>query len=163
MIEMESNSDRPGRGSAAGLSRRGTVSRIMARAFVFFATCSAVALLFTGCATSSSIETGMAHPSIEIAGKNVKIDGRLVSPWDVPGILEDHGVSHDTVIHIRVLELDHLREAQAFRILLAREGYSRTALVTKEHAEAWSKSSVNSLRPAQRPQPRIRYRSPDED
>lgn len=120
--------------------------------------------LFAGCATKSVFQTDKAHPSLEMDGKFVKYEGRVVSPYDVAGILEDHGVSHDTVIHIRVNQLDHLKEAQGFRILLARAGYSRTALVTKEHAEAWSKQSNDA--PAAQPRrarPRIRYRSADED
>ena len=89
-----------------------------------------------GCRTTSTIETGLAHPSLEIVGSGVKLHGRYVRPEDVPEILEEHGVKHDTVVHIRLYEFDRMHEAQAFRRLLAHHGYKRTALVTKEHAEA---------------------------
>lgn len=121
--------------------------------------------LAAGCVTTSSIETGRAHPSLEIENGYVKIDGKTVKPMEVPEILEEHGISHDTVIHIRLNELDKLNEAQLFRGILANAGYRRTALVTKEHAEAWSRASREPAEPArQKPpaRPRLRYRSATE-
>ena len=130
-----------------------------------FLLAAALALMTAGCRTTSSIETGMAHPSLEIVGSGVKFDGNYVSPWEVPDILERHGVKHDTVVHIRLHELDRLKEAQAFRHLLAQHGYRRTALVTKEHTEAWSRERQNADAPAASSQkrPKIRYRSASED
>ena len=108
----------------------------MTRLVQFALVLGVFAMACAGCRTTSTIETGMAHPSLEIVGSSVRLGGKLVSPWDVPDILEQHGVSHDTVVHIRINELDRLNEAQAFRRLLAMRGYRRTALVTKEHAES---------------------------
>lgn len=118
----------------------------------------ALAALACGCTTTSSVETGRAHPSLEIENGYVKLDGRVVKPFEVPEILEEHGIAHDTVIHIRLNELDRLREAQLFRAILANAGYRRTALVTKEHAEAWSKSKETgaAAQPAQPQRPRLR-------
>lgn len=123
-------------------------------------------LLFGGCASETVFQTDKAHPSLELDGNRVLYEGEAVSPYDVAEILEDHGISHDTIIHIRVRQLDHLKEAQAFRHVLARAGYNRTALVTKEHAESWSRESSggNGAHSANRPsRPPIRYRSADED
>ena len=134
--------------------------------------------LVAGCTTTSALETGMAKPSIEISNGQVMIWGKVVSPRELPEILEEHQVSHDTVIHIRINELDHLREAQMVCSLLTVHGYRRAVLVTKEHAEAWSKSSARlaeehsaSARQEYRPparqvqerKPKVRYRSADED
>lgn len=115
------------------------------------ALCAALlAVSFAGCRTRSTIETSLAHPSIEIYGSGVKFQGKYVMPQDVPDILERHGVSHDTTIHIRLETLDRLREAQAFRGLLAKHGYRRSALVTREHAES---SVVNREAPPPPPAP----------
>ncbi len=146
----------------AGRGERGP-----ARAAGLFTLATAAALvLAAGCSTTSVFETDKAHPSLEMDGKFVKCYGKVVSPYDVPDMLEDHGIDRKTVIHIRVNDLSHLREAQGFRILLARAGYSRTALVTKEHAEAWSRQSAGAApQPPSRRQerPRVRYRSANED
>ena len=123
--------------------------------------------LFAGCATESSVfQTDKAHPSLEMVGKQVKCNGEIVSPYDVPKILEEHGVSHDTRIHIRVnqVSLEDAQAAHLFRHVLAQAGYSRSSLVTKEHAEAWSKQTNSPAAPPKTPaKPRIRYRSADED
>ncbi len=93
-----------------------------------------------GCVTAQSFETGREHPSLEIVGSGVKFQGEYVMPDEVPKLLEECGVPHDAVVHIRISQFDRLREAQAFRGLLARAGYTRTALVTKEHGESWSQT-----------------------
>ena len=125
-----------------------------------------LAALCCGCSTTSVFETDKAHPSLEMDGNQVKCNGEVVSPYDVPKILEKHGVSHDTRIHIRInqLELEHAQAAHLFRHILARAGYSKTSLVTKQHADAWSQKSIDSQSPVNDPQakPRVRYRSANE-
>lgn len=131
-----------------------------------FAVITSAAMLaaLAGCVTAQSFETGREHPSLEIVGSGVKFQGEYVMPDEVPKLLEECGVPHDAVVHIRISQFDRLREAQAFRGrdkarigrdaaefdrlmeaqafrgLLARAGYTRTALVTKEHGESWSQT-----------------------
>ena len=140
-------------------------SSFFIRHSTFFILHSAFFILLAGCSTTSVFETDKAHPSLEMDGKYVKYEGNIVSPYEVPDILKQHGVSTKTIIHIRVNQLDHLREAQAFRHVLARAGYNRTALVTKEHAEAWSQQSTKSSSPSNptKSRPKIRYRSSTEE
>lgn len=114
----------------------------------------------TGCSSPSSVlQTDKSHPSLEIDGNQVRCNGVTVSPYDVPKILEEHGVSHNTLIHIRVKEQRYTREAHLFRHVLARGGYSHSTLVTKEHAEAWSQESNRAAARKLQQKPRIRYRS----
>ena len=132
----------------------------------FLCILSLALLLFGGCASDSVFQTDKSHPSLELDGNRVLYEGEVVSPYDVAEILEDHGISHETIIHIRVRQLDHLKEAQAFRHVLARAGYNRTALVTKEHADSWSNETKGGSRSpsASRPsRPPLRYRGADED
>ena len=98
-------------------------------------------------------------------GRQVKCNGEIVSPYDVPKILEQHHISHDTRIYIRVNQIEYTQEAHIFRHVLARAGYSHTTLVTKEHAEAWSQQAKESPSPvgSSKPKPRIRYRSANEE
>lgn len=127
--------------------------------------CAIHSTLLSGCSSPASvIQTDKSHPSLELDGNQVRCNGITVSPYDVPKILEEHGVRHDTLIHIRVNGQQYTREAHLFRHVLARGGYSRSALVTKEHAEAWTEASRNPASPVSSPpRPRIRYRSANED
>ena len=126
-----------------------------------------LAALCCGCSTTSVFETDKAHPSLEMDGNQVKCNGKVVSPYDVPKILEEHGISHDTRIHIRInrVELEHAQAAHLFRHILASAGYSKTSLVTKQHAEAWSQKAQEPPAPVNDAQakPQIRYRSADEE
>lgn len=140
--------------------------KVFALVILHAAFCIVHSTLLSGCSSPSSvIQTDKSHPSLELDGNQVRCNGITVSPYDVPKILEEHGVKHDTLIHIRVKGRQYTREAHLFRHVLARGGYSRSTLVTKEHAEAWSQESNRAASPTPKPQqkPRIRYRSAYED
>ena len=125
----------------------------------------ALAAAATGCVTAHTFETGRDNPSLEIVGGGVKYQGEYVMPQEVPELLEECGVAHDTVIHVRIHEFDRLKEAQLFRGMLARAGYTRVALVTKEHGESWSqtKARPDEPRTGSPSRPRVRMRKAYEE
>ena len=110
-------------------------------------TIAAAALLAAaacGCATSKMkyLNLDASNPSIEIAHQGIKLNGEYIDPFEIPKILERFEIPKKRVINIRVsdpMQFDG-RTAMSLKKLLARHGYSRTALVTKESAEAWSDS-----------------------
>lgn len=61
-----------------------------------------------------------------------------IDPKDLPDILEDYEVPHDSVIHILVDEdaQHNLKPARVVMGMLAHQGYRRSVLVTKKRAES---------------------------
>ena len=122
----------------------------------------AVALLFAGCKSSSSIELGISNPTFEIVGSGVKFEGEYIMPQEAPKILKRYQVPEDRVIYIRVAEFEEFntnegdktfyegkaaindsyrfREARAFMAVLWRAGYHKSVLVTKEQSSSWSRN-----------------------
>ncbi len=150
------------KGKEAKLALR--AGRVFAKAILLSAFSVLHTAFFAGCSSPPVVfQADKSHPTLEMDGQYVMWNGERVSPYDVPEMLDEIGIDRKTTIHIRVIRLD-ANAAQAFRHVLARGGYSRTALVTKEHAEAWSKASRQPDLQSNPPvRPRIRYRSADED
>lgn len=103
-----------------------------------------LAAVACGCATSKVkyLNLDAHNPSIEIAPQGIKLNGEYIDPYEIPKILERFEIPKKRVINIRIsdpMQFDG-RTAMSLKKLLAMHGYSRTALVTKENAEAWSDS-----------------------
>ena len=122
----------------------------------------APALALCGCATTSTLETSLREPTFAIVGSGVQFEGRYIMPKEALKILKAHKVPKDTVIYVRVEDMEgtlspvqrdgmkfnegkakiassaRLREAQAFMALLWRGGYHKSVLVTEEKSSAWS-------------------------
>ena len=121
---------------------------------------AAVVLASGGCATTSSLDSGLRNPTFEIVGSGVTFTGKFIQPQDAQDILKRHSVPFDRVIYVRVADFGRfgdekenggfkegkvavresvrLREARSFMAVLWRGGYHKSVLVTKEQAEAWS-------------------------
>ena len=114
------------------------------RSLFKMAAAALLAAATSGCATSKVkyLNLDASNPSIEIAPQGIKLNGEYIDPYEVPKILERFEIPKKRVINIRItdpMQFDG-RTAMAFKKLLARSGYTKTALVTKESAEAWSDS-----------------------
>ena len=133
----------------------------------------AVGIVFavSGCATHREIQLDSQNPTIRYSSRGIFFGEDRVDFREVPEILEDYDIPHDRVIHIR---LDHdvkdLREARALMANLAKNGYTRSVLVTERHAESVNmgkkKPQANSLSGSGAKQPRppakIRYKKAGE-
>ena len=90
-----------------------------------------------GCVSYDVMELDAQNPTLHYSDRGVFLGDRQVQPDDVPGILEDHDIPHDRVIHIRIDSgTRNLKEARRLMNCLAAKGYTRPVLVTKKHAEA---------------------------
>ena len=107
-----------------------------------------MAFLNCGCTTTHrTLELNARDPAVRVSAQGVRFCDELVQPQEVPEILEDYGVPHDRVIHIRLdPDVKDLRPATAVRVCLARSGYTRSILVTERHAE-----SINLGKPKKKP------------
>ena len=122
-----------------------------------------------GCATHRTLELDAKHPAVSVTTLGVKFGDELVQPEEVPGILEDHDVPHDRVIHIQ-LEPDvrDLMPARTLMGYLSRAGYTRPVLVTRQHAESANlgkqRRPVTATSSAAKPAPKrvIRYKGANE-
>lgn len=98
-----------------------------------------------GCATSSGtkyINLDASDPSIVITSRGVKLNDKYVDPKKIPAVLEEFEVPKDRVICMRIDDINDFDGgvARGMKQLLARHGWSRSAIVTKEHAESWSRN-----------------------
>ena len=107
-----------------------------------YASLSIVVILATlacaGCKTVREVEFDARKPSIEITSEGaVKFGGQVVDPQEVPDMLEAYDVPHDRPIHILLSpEYRDLSGPRLFMGLLAKNGYTRSVLVYKRHAES---------------------------
>ena len=90
-----------------------------------------------GCVSKRVLEMDRKHPAVSVTRMGVKFGNEFVKPEEVVDILEDYGIPHDRVIHIlREPDVVDLRPARYLMACLAKAGYTRPVLVTKEHAES---------------------------
>ena len=104
---------------------------------------AAAALLFAGCATTDeeALVFDGAHPCVSVTSLGIKFGKRLVTPQEVPELLEKHQIAHDRTIHI-LLEDPNADQRMLWVFqhnVLGRAGYRRTVLVTPRKAESTSK------------------------
>lgn len=95
-------------------------------------------LLTCGCTTEKVIELDAAHPSIRYSARGFLVGERFVDPLTIPELLKEHEIPRTRVIHILIDEEAEkdLKPARAFMGLLAKNGYTRSMLVTKKHADS---------------------------
>jgi len=118
---------------ALHLWKRNSLASIIAGTVVY------MCLLNCGCTTASSeIALEARDPSIEVRPTGIYVDDERVTVEDIPDLLEDAGVPNDRTVHILVDEdvLKDLREARSLMGFLAINGYRRSVLVTKRHANS---------------------------
>lgn len=122
-----------------------------------FAVLAGLVLLTGGCVSTRQIDVSRAHTEIRIVdAKDVYIGDERVDPAEVPQMLEDCGIPHDTVIYFKAddalrREWDEFRQTQGgkdcssenggaafqdlrnidvFRMLLLKAGYNKSVLVS---------------------------------
>ena len=132
-------------------------------------------LVNCGCTTTKIIELDARKPSIRVSTQGFLIGNRYVKPDEIIEALNDYEIPHDRVIHILIDEdmETNLKPARVFMGMLAKNGYRRSVLVTKKHAESAvvteeekrereMKSGRVTPRGATSGKPKIRYKKGNE-
>lgn len=96
-------------------------------------------LINCGCTTRQVCVLDGRDPDVRVSTQGVLFDDRFVQPTEVAEILEDNDIPRDRTIHILLdPDVKDLREARFLMACLARAGYKRPILVTKQHGESFS-------------------------
>ena len=122
-----------------------------------FAALAGLVILAGGCVSTRQIDVSRAHTEIRIVdAKDVYIGDERVDPSEVPQMLEDCGIPHDTVIYFKADDalrrewddfhrmqggractsrnggeaFKDLRSIDVFRMLLLKAGYNKSVLVS---------------------------------
>ena len=121
---------------------------------------AALLIFAAGCAHEQFM-TDAKHPEIEVNEfGTITYRGKVVEAEDLPGLLEDSGLTHQNTIHIRIPSgLTDYRVPYHVMGQLVRKGYRRPVLVEDRKATSTIKPKapppVRAGPPARRP---IRYK-----
>lgn len=121
-------------------------------------------LLTCGCASTTSLDLGAAHPAFAVTPEGCFCNEKRITPTEAVDLLEDLEVPKTRTIHILLdPEVKDLRPARILMNELAKAGYANPVLVTKRHAE--SQNLGKRPRKVQGPAPsrKIRYKKASEE
>lgn len=120
-----------------------------------------------GCTTQRIVELDAKHPSIRVANSGLYCGDRQVKVDELTDILKSNDIPKTRTIHILLdPEVKDLSGAKFVMAYLARAGYTRPVLVTKQHGESFTtgrkpkKGGFSA--PVAQPKQKIRYKKANE-
>jgi len=106
-----------------------------------FGRVAALCLLTCGCATQTVSDIDAEHPELRLTKDAVYMGETPVPVADIVTSLEEAEIPKDRAIRILLdRDMKDMRDGRALMALLARGGYTRAVLVTKEHGVSRTKS-----------------------
>lgn len=106
-----------------------------------FGRVAALCLLTCGCATRTVSDIDAEHPELRLTKDAVYMGETKVPVADIVKNLEEAEIPKDRAIRILLdRDMKDMRDGRALMALLARGGYTRSVLVTKEHGVSRTKS-----------------------
>lgn len=139
------------------LWRRNPLSSIVAGTVLY------MCLVNCGCSTVPSVRLDARNPAFRLTEKGLYCGDERIMVDDLTDILESNGIPKTRTIHILLEpEVKDLSGAKFLMAYLAKAGYTRPVLVTKQHGESYSTGKkpkpAGFAAPAAQPKRKIRYK-----